>query len=364
MNVSLKGNEQISTLLNDWYQVMLQQRVEKAANLKREIDEKISDIKEDENLLLYYSLLDFRYKVLTDGLNITKDSFNKINSFDIPDNSFLSYYYHFFKAIHSTTLADYNEAKEHFEKAEKLLMYMPDELEKAEFSYRLSVFSYHTRQPINTLQHANKAKEIFSKHKGYETSIALCENVLGLTSIQIEQYEQAEEHLNSAIDILQKQNEETLLLRFRHNLGWLYASQNLSKMAIRHLSEVTENMPNHFKAIFLEAREYYKMGETNNASELIENGLKTCLTLENEEYTHHFRVLKAMNEGVSIEQLEVIVMESISYCNAQQLYNFTKEYTETLAIKFYEEDNHLKASKYFYMANQASEKKKERGALK
>lgn len=35
-------------------------------------------------------------------------------------------------------------------------------------------------------------------------NIALSQNLLGLTAIQIKQYEQAEECLNSAIDILQK----------------------------------------------------------------------------------------------------------------------------------------------------------------
>ncbi len=37
MNVSVKGNEQITKLLNDWYQAMLQQQVLKAINLKQEI---------------------------------------------------------------------------------------------------------------------------------------------------------------------------------------------------------------------------------------------------------------------------------------------------------------------------------------
>ncbi len=31
-----------------------------------------------------------------------------------------------------------------------------------------------------------------------------------------------------------------LVLRIRHNLGLLYASQNLSVLAIRHLSEVSK----------------------------------------------------------------------------------------------------------------------------
>ncbi|SCL85814.1 Protein of unknown function [Bacillus cytotoxicus] len=56
------------------------------------------------------------------------------------------------------------------------------------------------------------------------------------------EFEQAEEHLNRSIDILQKQNEEKLILVVRHNLGLLYAMQNLSPLAICHLSEFTEKI--------------------------------------------------------------------------------------------------------------------------
>lgn len=69
MHVLVKENEQVTKLLNNWYQAMLQEQVLKATNLIQEIDEKINKIKEiqdeqyqEQNLLLYYSLLDFRYK--------------------------------------------------------------------------------------------------------------------------------------------------------------------------------------------------------------------------------------------------------------------------------------------------------------
>ncbi len=116
MNIQMKGNEQITKLLNDWYQAMLQQQVLKATNLKQEIDGEVANIKEDKNLLFYYSLLDFRYKVLTDGLSITKNSFNMIELYNIPSDNFLSYYYHFFKAIHATLTTNHNEASEYFNK--------------------------------------------------------------------------------------------------------------------------------------------------------------------------------------------------------------------------------------------------------
>ncbi|MEM5686927.1 hypothetical protein AAHB49_11435 [Bacillus cereus] len=41
-----------------------------------------------------------------------------------------------------------------------------------------------------------------------------------------------------------------------------------------------------------------------------------------------------------------------------------KEYSEKLAMQFYEEGNHIKASKYFYINNKANKKYLEKGALK
>ncbi|PEP59970.1 MULTISPECIES: response regulator aspartate phosphatase [Bacillus] len=364
MNVQMKGNELITKLLHEWYQTMLQQHVSKATNLKQEIEDKLSDIKKEESLSLYYSLLDFRYKVLTDGLSITKDSFNEINSFDVPNNSFLSYYYHFFKAIHATLTTNYTEANEHFEKAEKLLMYVPDELEKAEFYYRFCIFLYHFYQPIESIQYATKAKEIFTNNEGYELRIGLCDNMLGASCVYLKQFEQAEEKYNSAIDTFQKFNEKELVLSVRNNLGWLYASQNLSTLAIRHLSEVTEKKPSHFKAIFLQAREHHKLGEINIASELIEKGLIICTEIGNTEYTHHFTILKALNNNAPAEELEKIILEGITYFDKETLYNYTQEYAEKLATKFFKESNHIKASQYFNKGLEAREKTFEKGALK
>lgn len=77
---------------------MLSQQVLKAINLKKEIDEKISKLSieanqdyQDQNLLLYYSLLEFRYTVLTDSLSIQRNSFDTISECDMPTDQFLRF---------------------------------------------------------------------------------------------------------------------------------------------------------------------------------------------------------------------------------------------------------------------------------
>lgn len=48
----------------------------------------------------------------------------------------------------------------------------------------------------------------------------------------------------------------------------------------------------YYKVIFLEVREYYKLGEIEKVKELIESGLKVCEELKNDEYRYYFLILK------------------------------------------------------------------------
>ncbi|MED2172928.1 tetratricopeptide repeat protein, partial [Bacillus thuringiensis] len=180
MSVLLKGHEQIVNELNILYQVMVAEQLIEAKQLKEKIEKQINKIEADQNLSLYYSLLNFKYKVLTDWTNIKYDTFSQIVRLDNPiTEDFITYYYHFFKAEHATIIGNYDEAKKEYEKAESLLKHVPGELEEAEYKYKFAIFNHHTNKPLTAINYANQAKEIFSKYPRYEIKIALCENILG-----------------------------------------------------------------------------------------------------------------------------------------------------------------------------------------
>lgn len=364
MSAHVVTKEQIKHSLDDWYHSMLQQQVEKATRFKEEIDNKINHVEADQDVLLYYTLLNFRYNVLTDWVAIKEDSFDQVESFEVPTEGFLAYYYHFFKAFHLRLITNYTEAKIQFDKAEKLLQYSINPFEKAEFNYRLGEFCYHSYQQVKSLEYIQKAKEEFSKQAGYENNLALCENIYGLCCIDLKQFELAEEGLNNALEVFQKAKHEKYVLMVRSNLGWMYGSQDLSELAIRHISEVVEKAPKHYKAVFTMAEEYYKLGESELADKYIELGLQVCNELKNKEFQYRFMILKELNKKLNTAELEKVIVEGISYFESENLLECVKEYTEKLAIKFYEEDDHLKASKYFYMSNKASKKYIAKGALK
>ncbi|ENQ3108576.1 tetratricopeptide repeat protein [Bacillus cereus] len=362
MNVSVKGNEQITKLLNDWYQAMLQQQVSKATTLKQEVDNEINNVETDYNISLYHALLNFRYTVLTDWVSIKEDSFDQVASFEIPTDKSLAYYYHFFKALHLRLITNYTEAKEQFDKAETLLQYIVNPFEKAEFHYRLGEFYYHSYQHLKSIDCIRNAKEKFSKQNGYEINLALCENIYGLCCIDLKQFELAEEALNTALALFQKINHAKYILMVRNNLGLLYANQNLSELALRHLSEVTKKSPNHFRALYLEADENLKLNHLNIAKPLIKKGLYICNHLKNREYQYRFMILKEMNTNT--DTLEKAVLEGITYFEKEKLFDCIEEYTDRLADKFYNENNYEQASKYYRMSKEAQQKQREKGALK
>lgn len=366
MTVQEKSNKQLMELLHEWYEEIRLYHVKEAKQIYLQVKERLKEIETDQYVSFYYSLLNFRYKVLVDGMSITKDSFNQIEKLpNIKEEfSFLAYYYYFFKAIHSTILANYTEAKTHYEKAEELLIDILDDVEKAEFEYRFSTYCYQSYQPFEAIQHVVKAKEIYRNHGGYEINIALCDNVYGLACIDLREFERAEECLNTVIDVFKKYDEEQLLLRVRSNLGWLYNIQDLYPLAIRQSSEIINTIPNHFKALFVLARAYYKLESVETAKAYIKQGIQYTNESGNEEYKHRFAVLNELITELPRIKLEKVVTDAISYFEKEDMWDCVKEYAEILALQFYEANNHVKASKYFYISNNADKKHLRKGALK
>lgn len=364
MDTSVKDNETILDLLNNWYVAIRARRIEEAHLLKEEVTNKINSETNDDNTLLYYALLDFRYHYIIDNLGVSQDSFDKVESFKIPSNSFLTYYYHFFKAIHASGIGNHMIAKENFDKAESLLELIPDEMEKAEFYYKLGAFHFDICETLQSVKYTTKAKELFAQHENYERNIGFCENLLGMACTRLCEWALSEEHLITAMDIFQKVNEDKYILMVRHNLGFMYSSQNLSKLAIRYLSEVTSNNPKHYKALYLEAKERYKLNEIDKAAEIADKGYRICYELGNVQYMQHFATLKAFMRNVEAERIESTIIEGLSYFNVEELFDYAAEIAEELAVRFHKEDNAVKASKYFYIAHEARKNAFIKGALK
>ncbi|MBJ8113349.1 tetratricopeptide repeat protein [Bacillus cereus group sp. N6] len=350
MNVQLKGNEQLTELLNEWYLQIRARNRENSTRLKKEIDEHINDLADNQNLLFYYSLLDFRHDYLINNMGISKNSFDKIEDFETPKEDYLAYYYHFFKAIHSNAVGSYNLAKEHYE--------------KAEFYYNLAIFHYHIHQALFAIKYANISKDIFINNADCELKISYCNNLLGLACTHLNEFEMAEEYFLTAIDLFRTFGNERDILIARQNLGLMYAEQKQSVLAVRYLSEVNEKMSNNYRALFIEAKQRLRLGETEIASELIKKGLHICKELEILEYQYHFEILDNLCNKAETEILENTILAGMGHFNQEKLWEYIQEYYEILALQFHNDTQFEKSSTYFHLTYQAKEKNISKEVLK
>ncbi|MGR3774415.1 tetratricopeptide repeat protein [Bacillus paramycoides] len=364
MNTLLTGSTYATKHLESWYHAILTQNVTEAQTCYHAATKEHEEILLQGNEVnssyhLFFDLLKFRYAVFTEGLSITKDSFEAINAYAIPSDLQLSYLYHYYKAIYYTALNKFDKAADYFEKAKSSLTSLTH-IEQADFYYRYAVYHFQMQQPSQAIVNATKALDIFQTLNECERNVTSCLSVLGGSYVAVEHYEKAEELYYKAIDILQKLNEESLLLHVRNNLGTLYANQDLSEQAIRQLSTVIDKIPNHYKALFLLAQENGKLGNIELANKYIQIGKEIVLQLDNEEYKHHFSILEAMINKFELEQLDKVIQEGINYFNEESLFSYTSEYCEKVATIYHKKQQFEKASEYFFNSIKAKKKSERR----
>ena len=82
----------------------------------------------------------------------------------------------------------YIEAISYYKHAEHQLILVTDEIEKAEFYYKIAEVYYHMKQTYFSMHYAKKARDIYKKHQLYGKeafNVILSWQVIGLMSISI-----------------------------------------------------------------------------------------------------------------------------------------------------------------------------------
>lgn len=94
--------EEVANKINQWYTMIKKREIEDAIKLKDEIDCLLDDMEENQNLLLYYNLLDARHKMSVDMFKSSGEILEKIRK--SPEmqktDDMLQYYFLFFWSIY------------------------------------------------------------------------------------------------------------------------------------------------------------------------------------------------------------------------------------------------------------------------
>jgi tetratricopeptide (TPR) repeat protein len=350
--------EDVSHLLNTWYVHLRNNEYSKAVALKLEIDNKIRDMEEDEDLLVYYSLLEFRHKILLKQFIGTDLVLAKIEPFSENMSDMLTYYYHFFKGMYAYSMKNYEEAIGHYVQAEKKLDRVDDEIEKAEFHYKVASAYYYLVQNIISVHHVKKALSIFEKHEEYQKRTADSVMLLGLNLIDLKQFLEAEVLFHNGLSIAKEMDDKALQARFNHNLGFLYSEQNLLETAVTYLSNVISTEEHErpvysLQAMYLLTKALFKLEQATEANKWFSKGMVLAKKFNEEEFSTKFKLLNALY--IQPEEFEEVFQESIAYFENNRMWKAVEEYAEIFAGLYRDQAEYNKACDYYGKAVSARE---------
>lgn len=198
--------------INEWYRYIRTFSVPDAEVLKAEIQQELKHMQHDSNLLLYYSLMEFRHQLMLDYL----EPLEKLNIEDQPSLSELSrnidsnqadlkglldYYVNFFRGMYEFDKREFISAITYYKQAEKKLSFVADHIERAEFYFKIAEAYYYMKQTYFSLINIKNAYEIYVEQETYNVRIIQCHFVFGVNLMDERNFEQAARHFKLALNI-------------------------------------------------------------------------------------------------------------------------------------------------------------------
>lgn len=176
--MSKLASEYVANFLNEWYMAIKQQNVEAAEKYFKEVKFLFDDMEEDQEVLMYYSLLEERHKMMmyqVKGTDFPKHSyFNKRHAREIQKtDNMIEYYFFLFEALYESYNRNFENAISLFKITEKKLSIIPDEIEAAEFYSKVASMYMMLRQSIVSLNYINNALNIYKGMKITKGSMQL-----------------------------------------------------------------------------------------------------------------------------------------------------------------------------------------------
>lgn len=156
--------------------------------LKAEVELEIKAMEEDQDLLLYYSLMCFRHQLMLDSLEPPEKKYKRPSISELLEKienrqkrltGLLKYYSLFFRGMYEFDQKEYVEAIHYYREAEKELNEVTDETEKAEFHYKLADAYYQIDQHYVSLNHLTIAKSLFESNSFYKVKVIGCNMMFG-----------------------------------------------------------------------------------------------------------------------------------------------------------------------------------------
>lgn len=257
---------------------------------------KILTVEEECFFSPYFSLIKLRYLLFKKDIQnakISKQELDKLCKVFTRDQTF---YYYYFSGLFYFLNRNLEEGIRFFEKA--ISVNLPENLksDKSYLIYHLALAHSLNKSAALALQYSKEALELFQNEMEFMSEID-CYILMGINYTETKQYQKALKIYNNILKISSQLEDDLLISKVNHNIGYLYSKQNISEMAIKYYKKSIHNRKeqddNYLNTIYYLAKEYIKIKELQLAKYLLEEGIRISL-VANKEINHNFVRLKML----------------------------------------------------------------------
>lgn len=357
--------------INEWYTHIRQFHVAEAERVKLEVEREIEDMEEDQDLLLYYSLMEFRHRVMLDyikpfGEDTSQLEFSELLE-DIEGNQYkltglLEYYFNFFRGMYEFKQKMFVSGMMYYKRAEKNLALVSDDIEKAEFAFKMAEIFYNLKQTYVSMSYAVQALETYQMYETYTVRRIQCEFVIAGNYDDMQYPERALPHLELALDLAKKEGNPRLISSALYNLGNCYEKMGELQKAAEYFgksvsickSEKFDNLPH---SIYSLTQVLYKQKNDAEAQKKYREGLEIARQYSDELFVELFQFLHALyGKNIDTES----VSHTFQFLEEHMLYPYIEELAHD-AAQFYIENGQPEKALSFYEKMVHAQKQIQRG---
>ncbi|MGG3571896.1 aspartate phosphatase [Bacillus gobiensis] len=365
------SSSKVGIKIYEWYRMIRQFSVPDAEILKTEVEQEISELENEQEVLMYYQLMAFRHQLMLDYIEPTNKYGDRPTTFELLEkietsqkklSGILQFYSFFFRGMYEYEKKEYVEAIGYYLKAEKQLPFVTDEIEKAEFHYKVGESFYMMKQTHVSMHHILQALKIFDKIELYKIRKIQCLFMIAGNYDDLKYFEKSRPHLKNALKLSQELENDKLICSTLYNTANNYSRERDYVKAIEFFNKAAKlsrsHKPDiHSRILFGLSWAFLKTGEIEKGKTIIQEGLEDLE--QNPDY-----LLELLYEFLNSLYIETAKPEKIyeifSTLEEKKLFAYIEECAYSSAILF-ESQNDYESSTRFLLKMVEAQRQIQRG---
>lgn len=342
-----------------WYEFIVSRDIERAIEMKLEIDRLMESSSKADRINNYYELVNYRHDLLME--DVQKRLSVKENEIEMTQSDvMLKYMYYFFTGQNEFYKGRYKSAIRFYNLASKLLENLDKIVEKAEFYQRVGAAYYRLNQYAVAMNYMEQSKELFLELDGKNEKVLNCDLIIGCIYSEVHDFDKADKVFKTAISQADNYPYTRGLLLRSHGLNLL--RQDKLEEAEKKFMEAL-NIKEHessyvsFKTKADLANIKLRLGKTEQGVRLLEE----AENLTNKNRNVEFRSRNMITRHLYVELDEKEIDKAILMLQEQEYYFEGYEMAQEISEYYEKKGNLEQCIKYLKVSHQMNIKQNQLG---